>query len=117
MMKMPATWDELFEGEAERPKTFLHDIAAPLITGGLGFGLACFLNFATRRPLFSGIQKHILYAGIGAVGGKVAEGWRSEFFAERDAMIRHYISLHPEDFPMPERKKYADILEEWVPVR
>lgn len=54
MMKMPATWDELFEGEAQRPKTFLHDLFSPVMGAALGFGLACFINYGTRRPPFSG---------------------------------------------------------------
>lgn len=53
-MKMPTTWDELFDGEATRPKTFLHDIFTPALGAALGFGAACFVNFGTRRPVFSG---------------------------------------------------------------
>lgn len=55
MMKMPANWDELFDGEATRPKTFLHDIYAPVMAAAVGVGMACFLNFGTRRPVFSGL--------------------------------------------------------------
>lgn len=49
----------------------------------------------------SGIQKHILFAGIGAVGARTFDNYRRDYYAERDAVYRHYISLHPEDFPMP----------------
>lgn len=48
-----------------------------------------------------GIQKHFLYAGLAAIGAKYADNYRNEYYAERDAVYRHYISLHPEDFPMP----------------
>lgn len=54
MMKIASTWDELFDGEEERPKTFLHDLWAPGMAAAVGFGMACFLNFGTRRPVFSG---------------------------------------------------------------
>ncbi|KAG4079497.1 hypothetical protein HA402_005194 [Bradysia odoriphaga] len=83
----------------------------------IGFGMMCFANFGTRRPLLSGIQKHILAAGVFALGSRIIDGWRRDYYAERDASYRHYISLHPEDFPMPERKKFAEVLEEWVPIR
>lgn len=49
----------------------------------------------------AGIQKHLLYTGIGALFGKITDGWRNEYLAERDAVLRHYIQLHPEDFPVP----------------
>lgn len=33
--------------------------------------------------------------------GKTLEGWRNDHMAERDAILRHYVELHPEDFPDP----------------
>lgn len=53
-MNMPKTWDELFDGEADRPKSFLHDLYLPAMAGVLGFTAACFVNWGTRRPVFSG---------------------------------------------------------------
>lgn len=41
--------------------------------------------------------------GVGALFGKTADGWRNDYLAERDAVLRHYISLHPEDFPLPSK--------------
>ncbi|EEC03121.1 NADH dehydrogenase [ubiquinone] 1 subunit C2 [Ixodes scapularis] len=83
----------------------------------IGIGTICVVNLSTRRPALSGIQKHLIAASIGAVTG---EGLRRYFMysaRERDALLRHYILLHPEDFPEPERKKYADVFEPWLPVR
>lgn len=57
-----------------------------------------------------GIQKHLLYTGIAALFGKSVDGWRNTYLAERDAVLRHYIELHPEDFPMPGRFKSLLIL-------
>lgn len=37
--------------------------------------------------------------------------------ADRDAALRHYIQLHPDDFPPFERKKLKDVLENWAPLR
>lgn len=54
MMKMPKNWDEVFDGETERPKTFLHDTFTPALGAVLGFGMGCFINWGTRRPILSG---------------------------------------------------------------
>ena len=43
----------------------------------------------------------MIAATLGVVGGKTVDGWRNEHLAERDAVLRHYIQLHPEDFPDP----------------
>lgn len=47
----------------------------------------------------SGIQKHIIAAVAGAGVGKVMDDYRNEYYADRDAVLRHYVQLHPEDFP------------------
>lgn len=46
-----------------------------------------------------GIQKHLVAACFGALAGKTLDGWRNDHLAERDAVLRHYVELHPEDFP------------------
>ena len=38
-----------------RQASFLSDIWAPLSCGIFGFGAMCFVNFGTRRPVFSGM--------------------------------------------------------------
>ncbi|XP_073949481.1 NADH dehydrogenase (ubiquinone) B14.5 B subunit [Choristoneura fumiferana] len=104
-------------GDQGRTKPFLNQYWPQIL--GVSFGIASgvFINFGTRRPVFSGIQKHIL----GVVGWTAvltyAQERRDAYFAERDAVYRHYIELHPEDFPVPERKKIGDIFEPWIPIR
>lgn len=48
-----------------------------------------------------GIQKHALTMAVGALVGQKLDNNRQEYMAERDAVLRHYIKLHPEDFPTP----------------
>lgn len=67
--------------------------------------------------MISGIQKHLIGTSLGAIGGQFIEERRLNYLSERDAVLRHYIELHPEDFPVPERKKYAEVLEPWIPIR
>ncbi|XP_026465477.1 NADH dehydrogenase [ubiquinone] 1 subunit C2-like [Ctenocephalides felis] len=71
----------------------------------------------TKKPMMSGIQKHILLTASFGGFGYIADKYRNDYYAERDAMYRHYISLHPEDFPEPERKKYGDLFLPWTPIR
>lgn len=88
---------------------------------------------------FAGIQKHVVITALAAGGGKVVDNWRNEYMADRDSTLRHYIELHPEDFPTPgklshsspdyntfsdinnnyfaERKTFGEIMQRWVPIR
>lgn len=52
---------------------------------------------------FSGIQKHVVLGVGGVFLGAWLDGKRDAHFAERDAVLRHYVELHPDDFP-PTRK-------------
>lgn len=33
--------------------------------------------------------------------GQTILNWRRNYWADRDAVLRHYVQLHPEDFPPP----------------
>ncbi|XP_075974964.1 NADH dehydrogenase (ubiquinone) B14.5 B subunit [Anticarsia gemmatalis] len=104
-------------GNTGRETPALNKFWPEFIGISLGVAGATFVNFQTRRPPFSGIQKHIIAAG-GLTGIlTMVQKKRDEYLAEKDAVLRHYVELHPEDFPTPERKKIGDILEPWVPVR
>lgn len=46
-----------------------------------------------------GIQRHIGLTAIGTYAGVIGDKWRNEYYADRDAMYKHYVELHPEDFP------------------
>ncbi|TMW49213.1 hypothetical protein DOY81_005695 [Sarcophaga bullata] len=107
----------LLTNKGDRQPTVLYSLYNPLACSAAGFGLALVLNWGFRRPLFSGIQKHIAFAVAGGVIGKYIDGKRNEALATRDAILRNYVELHPEDFPAVERKKFADVLERWVPIR
>ncbi|XP_066970038.1 NADH dehydrogenase [ubiquinone] 1 subunit C2 [Macrobrachium rosenbergii] len=89
----------------------------PVVVGLGGVLFACFANSLSRRPAFSGIQKHILGGTLGVVIGITADNYGKRKAAHRDLMLYNYIVNHPEDFPPIERKKFADVFEKWVPVR
>merc|ERR1711946_50786 len=93
-------------------KTFV-----PSFFSGFGFSLALFYNLLQRRPVLSGIQKHIALAALGVPIGLYAERKVDERSARRDAALIQYIKLHPESFPETERVKYKDVLQPWIPLR
>lgn len=55
-----------------------------------------------------GIQRHFFATGLGALFGYKVDQWTSSYYADRDAVLRHYIELHPEDFQIT--SKFIDIL-------
>ncbi|CAG9854220.1 unnamed protein product [Phyllotreta striolata] len=89
----------------------------PIAGGLMGFIAVVGANYITRRPMFSGIQRHV--AGAAAMAGitYIVDNYRNDYYAEKDAVLRHYIQLHPEDFPPFDRKQYKDVLEPWTPIR
>ncbi|XP_061730145.1 NADH dehydrogenase [ubiquinone] 1 subunit C2 [Cydia pomonella] len=109
--------DLLKLGDDCREKPFLNKYWPEILGVGFGIATGVFINFGTRRPVFSGIQKHILGVAGWVTVLSFAQKRRDAYFAERDAVYRHYIELHPEDFPVPERKKIGEILEPWIPIR
>lgn len=89
--------------------------------------------------VFAGIQKHVVVTALATGFGKVVGNWYNQYMADRDSILRHYIELHPEDFPTPgklsyssadysicynmnnnyfaERKTFGEIMQRWVPIR
>ncbi|XP_015181952.1 PREDICTED: NADH dehydrogenase [ubiquinone] 1 subunit C2 [Polistes dominula] len=90
----------------------------PIVGIPLSFvGGACFRNRFLGKPAFSGIQVHIISALLSFVATYKVTEFMKNRNAERDQMLRHYVMLHPEDFPEPERKKWGEVFEKWYPHR
>lgn len=75
------------------------------------------LNKIQRKPTYANKP----YMLLGFLGGNLFGLFIHNIFeiksARKDAMMRDYIIRHPEYFPKPEYKKYANILEPWTPCR
>ncbi|CRK89461.1 CLUMA_CG003202, isoform A [Clunio marinus] len=108
---------ETLTPDPNRQQSILSKYFNPVVCGIIGFGAMCAINYGTRRPILSGIQMHALAAAVGVGIGVAGDKYGGERYSERDAVLKHYIELHPEDFPEPERKKFSQILEPWVPIR
>lgn len=133
---MTNSLSQLFDPNPNRQPSFLSNKWTQISSALFGFGFVCFYNYFTRRPvlsgefrvirpyyiilsgcLFLGIQKHLIATSLGAVGGQFIEERRLDYLSEKDAVLRNYIELHPDDFPVPDRKKFADVIEPWIPIR
>ncbi|XP_059619645.1 NADH dehydrogenase [ubiquinone] 1 subunit C2 [Phlebotomus argentipes] len=108
---------DLLKFDETRKRPWLNDKWGFILGGSMGFGLGCWVNFMRSRPILSGLQRHIGFSLIGATACFFVDRYRDKYMSERDAVLRHYIELHPEDFPTPERKKYGELMDRWIPIR
>ncbi|CAG9809875.1 unnamed protein product [Chironomus riparius] len=108
---------DLLNKDYEIQKPLSNDLYNPILLGVAGFASIAFSNFIMRRPLMSGIQRHVAVGTAGVFFGCWVNKKRDEHYAERDAVLRHYVELHPEDFPDPDKKKFGEILMRWNPIR
>uniref|UniRef100_A0A1B6MH80 NADH dehydrogenase [ubiquinone] 1 subunit C2 n=1 Tax=Graphocephala atropunctata TaxID=36148 RepID=A0A1B6MH80_9HEMI len=124
MSKLPAVVQSvpedprvLFSPDNYAEPSFLGD-KIPQFTGGLtGFLGTIAHNYSQRRPLFTAFPVIVGCTALGIACGVWWQQRSDRYWAERDAIYRHYIELHPEDFPAKERILVADMLKPWVPIR
>ncbi|KAK9731829.1 NADH-ubiquinone oxidoreductase subunit b14.5b [Popillia japonica] len=108
---------ELLTNDLSREEPFLNKHWSAGLCGFVTFGAVCFGNWSAKKPLLSGIHQHALFTSAAVYIGHIIENYRRDYLAERDAVLRHYIQLHSDEFPIPERKKFGEILEPWIPIR
>ncbi|PSN48308.1 hypothetical protein C0J52_03406 [Blattella germanica] len=108
---------QLLTRDEERIDPVLSKYWNPVAGAFIGFTSIVAVRFGLRRPLISGIQSYVIGTGIGGGIGYYIDEIRNASLAERDAVLRHYLETHPEDFPEPERKKFSEVLHPWVPIR
>ncbi|KAI5700626.1 hypothetical protein M8J76_003824 [Diaphorina citri] len=92
-------------------------VQIPVITGATGACLPLITNLFHRVPLYTGFYLYPVCFGLGALVGKLFEDYRANLLALQDAHYRQYIRNHPDDFQPEERKKVADLLKPWTPIR
>lgn len=55
----------------------------------------------SNRFRWLGLNRTFGYCILGAVFGYFANDRRNNYYAKKDAVVRQYVELHPEDFVMP----------------
>lgn len=83
----------------------------------IGFGGVCFQNYQNQRPIYSGVHRHIFWTSVMIALSHSIYVVSLTRAARRDAVIRHYLETHMDDFPVVDRKKVKDILLPWHPIR
>ncbi|XP_073990150.1 NADH dehydrogenase (ubiquinone) B14.5 B subunit isoform X2 [Rhodnius prolixus] len=81
----------------------LKDTFIPSVAAGIATVAVYAANAGTRRPRYSGIYWYPIAALIGYGVTSYFQEKHYQFNSEKDAILRHYIELHPEDFPMPDQ--------------
>ena len=106
--------DILDDGEYERTPIIGYFWYPTISAIGFGFGNPG-RNIMTKKPLHTGLH---LTAAL-TVGGWLLGCWFRNRLAQKNAnelaVIKHYLMLHPEKFPEPEKKKFGDrdVFLEW----
>lgn len=92
-------------------------IGYPWLGGFTGLSISLIRHYNYGIPPFAKIYVHIGATVFGYWLGGYVDHWQTKFYAERDAMMRHYISLHPEDFVEEPAPKMKYVLYPWYPRR
>ncbi|XP_043927072.1 NADH dehydrogenase [ubiquinone] 1 subunit C2 [Protopterus annectens] len=86
--------------------------------GFLGWLTAILDNALNRRPpLAAGVHRQALWITAGVFVGYHLTKMENYKYAKRDQEMLEYIRLHPEDFPEKEKRTFAEILQDFIPVR
>lgn len=110
---------KILDDEGFKESALTSDIFYPLL--GLSTFTAASLvrNMSMRAPLGTSLHITLGLAAVGLLGGIKFRDVVSQRRADSLAVCKHYIMLHPEKFPEPERKKFGDreVFLSWRPNR
>ncbi|KFD48335.1 hypothetical protein M514_10827, partial [Trichuris suis] len=110
-VKVPSKWYNVFTWEAPGK----YSLYLSLLAGGSFLGY----NRVQRRPWYAGLALGVAGVLVGGTAGYALGIYRNYMFRNRDRVVAHYMSLHPEDFShMSESVRcWKDVLLPWNPVR
>merc|ERR1712080_522217 len=111
----PEKMSDMYLGGANARRTLLYEMYIPLIGAATFGGGSLWTNIYHGRPVFSGAYRTIGLTLAGYFGYKFLKQWTDKNHNWRDAMLRHYVQLHEEEFPPPQRKRWGEVLRPWAP--
>ncbi|OAD56002.1 NADH dehydrogenase [ubiquinone] 1 subunit C2 [Eufriesea mexicana] len=116
--KFSAQWalDLLEPSPFDLSNNILKYYQVPIFTFTFGTVIP-FVNKLRGLPMMMNKPYTIFGAILGTFCGYVVTNIAEYRFARRDAEMREYIKQHPEYFPEPENRKYADLFFPWHPSR
>uniref|UniRef100_A0ACB8FGI4 Uncharacterized protein n=1 Tax=Sphaerodactylus townsendi TaxID=933632 RepID=A0ACB8FGI4_9SAUR len=83
----------------------------------LSYGIAAKNGIPDWRWEEKGVHRQLFYTSVGFYVGHYLMRRASYVFAKRDRDMFEYIERHPEDFKDKEKKKMAEVLENFHPIR
>ncbi|XP_076622719.1 NADH dehydrogenase (ubiquinone) B14.5 B subunit [Colletes latitarsis] len=98
-------------------KQFYNTYFTEIFFGVSGFCAPLSANLWLRQPLFSHFPHAIVGCLIGVTFGNYFAKKVDAYYNRRDAILLDYVKLHPDRFPAPVNRKYADIFQPWLPLR
>ncbi|XP_018314231.1 NADH dehydrogenase [ubiquinone] 1 subunit C2 [Mycetomoellerius zeteki] len=108
---------DLLKPDPNYEPSVLSKYSTEIVLMSIGFAMPSTSNIYNKKPFYAGIQRHIVFVTGGYVLSQFVKKLVDDFQADRDTKLRDYIIRHPELFPEPERIKYSQVLEKWIPVR
>ncbi|KAM4699418.1 NADH dehydrogenase [ubiquinone] 1 subunit C2-like [Discoglossus pictus] len=86
--------------------------------GLMGYLTALTHNAISHFPaLRAGVHRQLLLTSIGVFLGYHATKYENYKHAKLDRDLFEYMKQHPEDFKAPEKKTFAEVLEDFTPIR
>ncbi|XP_028855894.1 NADH dehydrogenase [ubiquinone] 1 subunit C2-like [Denticeps clupeoides] len=75
-------------------------------------------NSLARKPaLRAGLHRHVLFTTVGWFLGYHLTKYENYTYARLDRDMNAYVSRHPEEFQQKEKKTFAEVVEDFHPIR
>merc|ERR1711862_722281 len=110
---------DILEPPGGEIKSLVSRVMLPSSGAFLGFIGVMTFNFQRKIPVKSNLAAYVLLTGLGGFGGEKMHAIYRQKKADQIAAAKHYIMLHPERFPEPEKMKLGDkrVFYRWNPLR
>ena len=110
---------DILEPPGGEIKSLVSRVILPSSGAFLGFIGVMTFNFQRKIPVKSNLAAYVLLTGLGGFGGEKMHAIYRQKKADQIAAAKHYIMLHPERFPEPEKMKLGDkrVFYRWNPLR
>ena len=110
---------DILEPPGGEIKSLVSRVLLPIGGAFTGFLGVLTVNYMRKQPVRSNLVSYVGLTCLGFFGGEKMENWGRKREAEKIAACKHYIMLHPDRFPEPEKIKLGDkrFFHAWKPLR
>merc|ERR1719481_948070 len=108
---------DVMDKEGNDFEGFIGRIWAPMSSAIFPVCASTAYNVQARVPLRTNLIPALIATPFFGLIGYGIRRFFDNRRAEEEAIMRHYILTHPEQFPEPKRTKYIDMIQPWKPWR